>query len=158
MSNIDHYSYRQDMRFRNVSVSLWPLDYIDVLLNLRDVFFFFFIISVCVTIEIFVTFFLEVWILPLIRANIWYYIGSAASKPPLPPPTVLLASSIFSSEACYLLLYQIFIMYLFMFIVYVIFMCIVWLVLLECRVHMGRDICLFCSLKLSSETTVVFGI
>lgn len=39
MSNIHHYSYRQDMRFRNTFVSLWPLHYIDVFLNLNDLLF-----------------------------------------------------------------------------------------------------------------------
>lgn len=55
MSNMHHYSYRQDMGFRNTFVYFWPLDYIDVLVNLRDLLFF--IISVYVSIEIFITFF-----------------------------------------------------------------------------------------------------
>lgn len=39
MSNIDHYSYRQDMRFRNTLMFLWPLRYIDMLLNFKDLLF-----------------------------------------------------------------------------------------------------------------------
>lgn len=155
MSNIYHYSYRQDMRFRNASVSLWPLDFTDVLLNWRDLLFF--IISVCVRVEIFLTFFFFVSVNIAFGKSqhlILHWFCSTRNPPPI--LSVPLAYSVFSRRH-YLLLYYIFIMYLLMFIVYVMFMCIVWLLLLERRIYMGRDI-LFCSLKLSYETTVVFSI